>query len=134
MRTRILVAAALLATSVSAAAQPIPRPTLQAALQSLATPAGIAFRIAPELAQDPAALPEGTGGPQQVRELLRGYNWAGTWSASGELVEVNVTGRNGDGTAPPPTVPAEGFIAYRPRGKALPARYQGYKPGSVHPV
>jgi hypothetical protein len=136
MRTRILVAAALLAASVSAAAPPSPtRPTLQAALQDLATPAGLTFRIAPEVAQDPVAKrPEGTGWPQQVRDLLRGYNWAGTWSASGELLEVNVTGRNGDGTAPPETAPAAGLITYRPRGKALPARYRDYQPGSVHPV
>ncbi|BBL74390.1 reprolysin-like metallopeptidase [Methylomagnum ishizawai] len=108
--------------------------SLQVLLQDISVPSGVRFRIAPEIAQDRVqAQPEGTAWPDIIRHLLRGYNYAGTWSASGKLTEVNVTGRNGDGRVPAAAPALDELFAYRP-GRSVPAQYRIYAPGSVYPI
>ncbi|SMF94818.1 Metallo-peptidase family M12B Reprolysin-like [Methylomagnum ishizawai] len=123
-----------LAGNPAQAGNPGPQ-SLQILLQDISTPSGVRFHVAPEIAQDRIqAQPEGTAWPDIIRSLLRGYNYAGTWSAGGKLTEVNVTGRNGDGRAPAAAAPSPGeLFAYRP-GRSIPAQYRIYAPGSVYPI
>lgn len=109
---------------------------LQTLLREIAIPSGVRFEVAPEVARDLiAAQPEGTAWPLIIRDLLRGYNYTGTWSASGKLTEVHVTGRNGDGREPAASAPTPGeLFSYRPPAKSLPAQLQIYAPGSVYPI
>ncbi|MGZ8244962.1 reprolysin-like metallopeptidase [Methylomagnum sp.] len=157
MSHRILPSLGLLATIIAAgpgtaSAQAAPAPqrpaspqvvdsgkTLEATLAEIAIPSGIRFRIAPELARDKIhAHSTGTAWPDVVRDLLRGYNYAGTWDAKGRLTEVSVTGRNGSGVSPPSTDarPRSGqeLLSYRQPSLMPPARYASYAPGSVHPI
>lgn len=160
MRTSLVRAAILAALAVApvavpaaqtggAAAAPAPavsavqsgadsRPTLAAALEDIAAPAGIRFRIDPALARDRVTPPPtaATAWPEVVRELLRGYNWAGTWDGKGRLTAVSVSGRNGDGTAPPAgtAAPDHALFRYKPAGEKLPARYLGYGADAVHAI
>lgn len=107
-------------------------------LREIAVPSGIQFRITPGLEGDwvPARL-AGTGWPEVVAHLLHGYNHVGTWDSRGRLSAVNITGRNGDGSAPlpPPAVPDAGeLLAYRADAGPVPLRYRSLQPGSVYPV
>ena len=130
---------AMLATgpAASLAADPAAPQSLDETLQQLAVPSGIRFRLAPDLAGDRvAARPAGTAWPEVVRELLRGYNWAGTYDAKGRMAAVSVTGRNGGGAAPQTAaaVPSSELIAYRRKPAKLPAGYKDLLPGSVYPI
>jgi hypothetical protein len=133
--TAILLAA-LAAAPPPCAAGSSPK-LLQDLLQAIAAPSGVHFKVAPELARDKVeARLDGTAWPDIIRNLLRGYNYAGTWSASGQLLAVSVTGRNGDGRAPmaAPSPAEADLLAYRPAVKSLPGPYRDYAPGSVHPI
>lgn len=155
MRRRILPSLGFLSALIAAGsgyAQPTPPrqppehaqtaesgPSLESALAEIASPSGIRFRIAPELARDNIhAHSTGTAWPEVVRDLLRGYNYVGTWDAKGRLTEVSVTGRNGDGLAPSAAAAGprsrQALLSYRPPAIAPPARYAGYAPGSVHAI
>jgi hypothetical protein len=108
-------------------------------LQELSTPSGVRFRVAPEVAHDRIQVrASGTAWPEVIRDLLRGYNYVGTWNAAGRLTEVLVTGRNGDGVLPPSTAaaPAAGdLFSYRGTpAPTVPARYRTYAAGSVFPI
>ncbi len=151
MRNRILLAAGLLAMFASVpshAARPNPSlpnhadhpaagKPLRDLLRAIETPSGVRFRVASEVAGDPIQMPAvaTTAWPDIIRGLLRGYNYAATWTPAGKLAEVNVTGRNGDGTAPAAAAPATAdLFAYQPPAKAVPAQYRGYAAGSVYPI
>ena len=106
-------------------------------LREIALPSRIRFKIAPGLESDPVpARLTGTGWPEVVGHLLRGYNYVGIRDARGRLSEVNITGRNGDGVSPP--IPAESvageLLSYRQETGALPSRYRQLNPGSVYPI
>jgi hypothetical protein len=113
---------------------------LAEALQELSTPSGVRFRVAPDVAHDRIQVRvSGTTWPEVIRDLLRGYNYVGTWNAAGRLTEVLVTGRNGDGALPPMSAaaaPAAGdLFSYRGApAPAIPARYRSYASGSVFPI
>lgn len=113
---------------------------LEAMLHQVSAPAGIRYTIAPGLARDPVpARLTGTDWPEVVGNLLRGYNWVGTWDERGRLRAVSVTGRKGDGAMPPaaagPAKPASGdLLAYRENTGRIPVRYRSLKPGSVYRV
>jgi hypothetical protein len=115
---------------------PAPAKSLEGVLREISTPSGIQFRIAPEVARDRLLTKiAGTTWPDVVRDLLRGYNYVGTWDHKGRLRAVSITGRNGDGAAPLAAVsPLEELFSYRDPSSPLPARYNNHASGSVYPV
>lgn len=136
MRYRVLVGVlALLLIAPPVISAPVTH-TLQTWLDAIAVPSGVRFQVAPALAKDRIYTQLGHGDwPDIIRELLRGYNYAGTWNSAGRLIEVTVTGRNGDGS-PPPTSPSndDALFHYRQTPKVLPPPYRDYGPGSVYAV
>lgn len=156
MRHRILPSLGFLSALIvtgSAHAQPVPprqppertqstesTPSLEAALADIALPSGIRFHIPPDLARDKLHThPTGTAWPDVVRDLLRGYNYVGTWDTAGRLTEVSVTGRNGNGVAAPSSTATRRraepeLLTYRQPSILPPTRYAGYAPGSLHPI
>lgn len=111
--------------------------TLERALKAIEQPSGIRFRIAPEVVNDPIRLTDdGTNHwPERIRALLQGYNWLGVSDFRGQLVEVTVTGRNGNGVAHDLAAPAlPELLTYRKRPSVLPTLLRRYPAHSIHAV
>lgn len=111
--------------------------TLERALKAIEQPSGIRFRIAPELVKDPIRLTDdGTNHwPERVRALLQGYNWLGVSDFRGQLAEVTVTGRNGNGVANELAAPAlPELLSYRKRPSVLPTLLRRYPAHAIHAV
>ncbi len=107
-------------------------------LKELQARSGVDFDVKPDLADDPVARNiRETGWPNAFAALLAGYNYEAILGADGQLNQVIVSGRNGDGGKiaphPRPMIRNEPLLSYRP-ASALPEKYRGLKAGSVVPI
>jgi hypothetical protein len=125
-------------TPSAALNRPAPGKSLEELLHEVSPPSGIRFRIASEVAHDQVQTRiTGTAWPDVVRDLLRGYNYTGTWDAKGRLIMVSVTGRNGDGAAQSSakaSLPTNELFSYETPPARVPGRYKTYSAGSVYPI
>lgn len=104
---------------------------LVSALQSTA---GIHFKVPSELLSERIEY-TGSLRSAEISRLLNGYNWMGTRDVSGSLIQVTITGRNGNGTSSSTETSGRSrLIRFRSPPAVVPAPYRGFPKGSVFPV
>jgi len=114
--------------------------TLGNVLADIKRQSGIEFKLPTELSGDLVnRTANANTWADAVKSLLSGYSYLGQSGDNGKLSQVIITGRSGDGSDATSKAaknqaasrPAGEFMAYQPAPKDLPAKFKGYKEGSV---
>lgn len=114
--------------------------TLGSLVDDLSRRSGIEFKVPANLSGDVLDRSASANTwADAVKELLRGYNYAGASGDNGKLSRVVVTGRNGNGVEAQPgtgtrTHTGNNLLAYTAQNGNLPERYRSYREGSVTPI